>query len=99
MFEQVFLRRPLIERPARDPPSCLDSVGQPVQRLHGGLPVDAAVGNALAVDERLARYDILPARDQVALHHDAGNARFATGYLPGDIGSNQWLVLCKWLSE
>jgi len=74
-------------------PSCLDGVGENVQRLYRGFPVDAAVGDALAVDQRLARHDILTARDQVTLHHDAGDAGLAVGYLAGDICSDERLVL------
>src|ERR1039458_345660 len=51
----------------------------------GLRPVDAGVGDALAVDEGLAWDEFLRAGHQIALHHDAEDVWVASGNLAGDI--------------
>src|SRR5674476_78288 len=70
-----------------------NGVGKQIQCRHRRLPVDAAIGNALAVSRRRPRHHVLAARDQIALDHDAHDALLATGYLAADIGHHQRLVL------
>lgn len=62
---------------------------------HGlGLsPVDAAVGDALAVDERLAGDERLGSSDQVALNHHALDAAISGGDLCGYIVADDGLTL------
>ena len=56
------------------------------------LPVNAGVGDALAVDKRLAGNELLRARDQVALKHNADDIAIAGGHLCGDIAANDRLA-------
>src|SRR5207237_7406368 len=66
---------------------------QHVQRGYRRLPVDAAVGDALSVGQRLARYHVLATGGQIALDHDAGDALLAFRDLLRDVGDDQRLVL------
>src|SRR5688572_9807029 len=52
-----------------------------VQDRPAFFPRDATVGDADAILERLAGYEVLPARFQVAFHHDAENAVVAASHL------------------
>src|SRR5579862_2253004 len=67
----------------------LDSVAEHVQHRQRIVPADAAVGDALAVLERggivLAGRELLGAGVQVALDHDAEDARVAGGDLGPDV--------------
>lgn len=63
----------------------------------GFLPVEAGVGDALAVDEGLAGDELLRAGDQIALDHDAHNPSIAAlaagaGDLAGDIVADDGLA-------
>ena len=55
-------------------------------------PVDAGVGDALAVDERLAGDEFLRAGDEIALDHDADDAAVAGGDLRGDVVADDGLA-------
>ena len=54
-------------------------------------PVDAGVGDALAVDERLAGDQFLCAGNQVALEHDTDDVAVAGSDLIGDVAADQGL--------
>src|SRR5471030_2498819 len=66
--------------------------GQAVQHLHAAVPVDAAVGDGLAVDQLLARHQVLAPRHQMRFDHHADDAAVAAGHLRGDVGANRDLV-------
>src|SRR5262245_17435355 len=55
----------------------LYGLGKPLEYADRGRPVDAGVRDALAVAQGLAGGLILPAGDQMALHHDAADAPVA----------------------
>ena len=55
-------------------------------------PVDAGVGDALAVDEGLAGDEFLCAGDQVALNHDADDVRLSCGDLRGYVVADDGLA-------
>src|SRR6266536_2790185 len=57
------------------------------------LPTDAAVGDALAVGELLARHEVLTARHEVALDHDSEDALVAPADLLADVLADGDLVL------
>ena len=74
-----------------------DGGGEFFEQGVGFLPVDAGVGDALAVDQRLAGNKLLRAGDEIALDHDAENALIAAralraGDLGGDIVTNEGLA-------
>src|SRR5262249_54431850 len=61
------------------------------QRLEDGdrvLPGETGVGDALAVDERLAEPGILAPPDQVALEHDADDVGAPVGELAGQVAGH-----------
>src|SRR6185436_1537133 len=74
-------------------PSLLHRFGQPLQHSDRCRPVDAAVGDALAVDERAARRQVLAPGDQVALDHDAGDAPLPGFDLLCDVARHGRLIL------
>ena len=55
--------------------------GELFEKGMGLLPVDASVGDALAVDEGLAGYEFLRSGDEVALDHDADDSLISGGDL------------------
>jgi hypothetical protein len=59
-----------------------------VEQRAGFLPVDAGVGDALAVDKRLAGRELLRAGDQIALNHDADDVAISRGDLRGDVAAD-----------
>ncbi len=63
-----------------------------VEQRVGFGPVDAAVGDALAVDERLAGDELLRAGDEIALDHDADDVAIAGGDLRGDVVADDGLA-------
>src|SRR5262245_29197749 len=67
--------------------------GESRQHLCRIVPADAAVGDALAVLERLAGDDLLPPLDQVRFHHHADDALLTAGELRGDVGRDVYLPL------
>src|SRR6185436_14982277 len=69
------------------------AIGERLEQLLAVLPADAAIGDALPVDERLTRHEILPPGFQVTLDHDAENAVLAGGELARDIGADLDLLL------
>src|ERR1700721_3900664 len=58
----------------------------------GFVPIDAAIGDALSIDEWLAWYEFLRSRDQIALDHDAEDAAVSRGNLCGDIAAHEALT-------
>src|SRR5690606_26649972 len=68
----------------------LDGVGKEVEHAAGVVPAEAAVGDALAVGEGGAWNDVLAARDEKALEHDAEDRGASAGDLvrdrAGDLG-------------
>ena len=77
---------------AGDLASVGDGVGEGVEDLAGLVPVDAGVGDALAVDERLAWDDVLAAFDEMAFDHDAGDGVISGADLAGDVVGDGGLV-------
>ena len=77
---------------AGDLASVGDGVGEGVEDLAGLVPVDAGVGDALAVDERLAWDDVLAAFDEMAFDHDAGDGVVSGADLAGDVVGDGGLV-------
>ena len=61
----------------------------------GLVPVDAGVGDALAVDERLAGDELLRAGDEIALDHDADDVAIAGGDLRGHVVADERLAACN----
>ena len=70
-----------------------DRVREAVEERLGVLPTEAGVGDALPVYPRLARLDILAARDEVALDHDPDDARVAGRDLGRHLLADQELAL------
>ena len=66
--------------------------GEFVQERVCLLPVDAGVGDALAVDQRLAGDELLRAGDEVALKHDTDDVAVAGGDLSGDVAADEGLA-------
>src|SRR5580658_8762220 len=58
----------------------------------GFWPVDAGVGDALAVDERLAWCELLRAGYEIALNHHAHNALLARRHLAGYVVADERLA-------
>src|SRR5690606_22657763 len=73
-------------------PADAHRLGQSLEYAHGIFPVDAAIGDALAVRKFLTRNQILTARHEVALHHDAEDAVIARLYLPRDVVDDERLL-------
>src|SRR5690606_11898652 len=68
-------------------------LGQPLQYRDRSLPAQAAVGDALAIDQRAPVHRILAATDQVAFHHDADDPPLAAFQLRGDVLDHGRLVV------
>jgi hypothetical protein len=74
---------------------CPDSVGELLENIHGGVPVNASVGDRdtpLEAGRALLR-DLLVASAQVALNHDTDNAVLALADLVANDLGNLGLVL------
>jgi len=69
-----------------------DGGGQLAKCDIGFSPVDAGVGDALAVDERFAGDELLCACDEVAFEHDADDAFVACGDLAGNVAADSELL-------
>lgn len=52
-------------------------------------PVNTAVRDALPIDEGLAGNELLSARHQVALEHNADDLAVTTGDLAGDVAADR----------
>src|SRR5690606_3824358 len=68
-------------------------VGELLEHRDGVLPAHAGIRDALAVHERLARLEILPAGDEMALDHQAEDPVVPSGDLAGDVLDHADLVL------
>src|SRR5579871_6300523 len=58
----------------------------------GLRPRDAGVGNALPINERLPRYELLRAFHEIAFEHYAEDVAISRGDLPGNIAAHQALA-------
>jgi hypothetical protein len=67
-------------------------VGQGIDQTSRIFPADTGVGDALAVDERFARNQILTARLEMAFDHDADDARVAGSDLRGNVLADSELL-------
>ena len=63
------------------------------EHVHRLFPADAAIGDALAVDQRLARDHGLLSGDEVAFHHHADDAGLTRFHLRGDVFDDLGLVV------
>src|SRR5258708_21600912 len=68
-------------------------LGKGIEQFAAVFPADAGVGNALAVDERLARHQVLAAGFEMAFEHDTEYAVLPRGELTRDILTNFHLIL------
>src|ERR1035437_3878474 len=66
--------------------------GEVAKDVDSFRPAEATIREALAVDERLARNELLRAGDKVALNHDADDATIARCELVGDISRDESLA-------
>src|ERR1700674_560728 len=71
---------------------------QQADQLVAVFPPEAAIGDALTVDEFLARDQILPARLQMTFHHHAENAVLAAGDLREHVFCHVSLLLIALLA-
>src|SRR5690606_80451 len=75
-------------------PSLADGAGEFFDHRDGGVPADAAVGDADAVDELVALGDeLLGTFLEVALDHDRAEGGVASGDLGGEIGADPGLFV------
>src|SRR5688572_31387005 len=70
-----------------------DRPRQSLEHLDRRLPIDAAVGDALAVAQGLAGHQVLLSADQMAFDHHADDAAVAVLDLPRDRIDHHRLVL------
>src|SRR3954469_7116932 len=78
-----FMHLPALVQSPRSPrlaPSSHGS-GEEVEDADGVLPPDAAVRDALAIDELVPRDQVLASGDEMALDHDADDALFSSADL------------------
>src|SRR5258706_2632232 len=64
------------------------AVRKRVEQLHAVFPANAPIGDALPVDERLARHQVLTAGLQMALDPAAANTAVAACQLPRDVAAD-----------
>ncbi len=70
-----------------------NGVRQFVEHFDGGVPVDAGVGDGLAVNQQRGVWTrLLIPLDEVGLEHHGGDGEGACGELLADIAGHQWLV-------
>src|SRR5258707_1907065 len=55
--------------------------GQLCEQSMGFAPIDAGIGDALSIDQRLAWHEFLRSHDQIAFDHDAEDAAVPRGHL------------------
>src|SRR4051794_34472069 len=67
--------------------------GEAVEPVDRRLPVHAGVGDRLAVGQRVAVGDVLPAADEEGLEHDADDRAAAAGDLLADLRGDERLAL------
>ena len=72
---------------------CASCGGELLEQRVGLVPVDAGVGNALAVGERLTGNELLRAGNQIALEHHPDYVRIAPGNLGGDVSADNRLTV------
>ena len=69
-----------------------DGGGELGEQRAGFVPVDAGVGDALAVNQGLAGNEFLRASDEIALDHDADDVAIALGDLRGHVVADDGLA-------